>query len=71
MKFIFIDETWNAKYVIEPRSVSRGGYSSRCWLVVKNKETDRYVTEDGSSREYKKFRNSDEIKEYFETHVER
>lgn len=73
MKFKFIESrgtwgTWGETYVIESKSTtSSTGYSSISWLVVKNKTTGKYVTDDDGNA-YKKFKNSDEIRKYFETH---
>ena len=58
--------TWGDQFVIEPRAASGGGYSTTCWLVVKDKKTNKYIKDSGG-RAYRTFGNSDEIRKYFES----
>ena len=55
------------RYLIEPRADYM--YSHGKWLVVYDKQADRYLTEPGS-RGYARFSDSDEIEEFLHGHRE-
>lgn len=54
------------RFLIEPRS--GGKYSYSCWLVVYDRETEKYIKDEGSRLKYKTFDDSDEVFKYLKKH---
>lgn len=77
MKFVFEDgETLGygslaERFVCEPRSASRGGWGTNCWLVVKDMATDKYITYPSRPRKYASFKNSKEAYEWIQEQIKK
>ena len=55
------------RYRIEPRC--EYVLKSRSWLVVYDKKQETYVKETGSKTKYRRFKNSDEINQWYEKEI--